>query len=219
MAILLSGHVRAEDADEYEGMKPEPTTLQSTEWKLNATDAFRLDIPAADGPSHGQVTHIRTGRAVNTWNTGSVARQFYAPLVLGSYPRQSVIVPYLVGGGTDCAEINWVLIVVTEPSSVFTDMGLGAAWSHAKDQYDFRISPCLVNASGNIRLDFRYTQLEDGATSVITGTLDLNVDGDGGPALTPVNEQDAEAVVRLQDSSLEAVRNWGKMVQSSGLAS
>jgi hypothetical protein len=209
---LLSRQSHAEDTDPSVNMAPQVEASHVTEWKLSSQDIFRLQLPEADGPAVGHVRHIRSGRVVNVWDTGSVARQYYSPLVLGSFPKQFVIVPYLEGGGTGYAVIKWGIIEVTKSGSAFADMGLWASWSHAKNQYDFRVSPCLINAGEKVLFEFQYSQTKERATTVIAGTLTLSARGKDGPILIPATLQDAMATVQLLDSSLEVVRNWAKNV-------
>lgn len=212
MTTLLSCQGQAEDAGPSMNMALQVGASHVTEWKLSSEDVFRLQLPVADRPAVGHVRHIRSGRVINGWDTGSVVRQYYSPLVLGSFPRQFVIIPYLEGGGTGYAVIKWGIIEVTKSGSAFADMGLWASWSHAENRCDFRVSPCLINTGETVLFEFQYSQTKERATTVIAGTLTLSLRGKDGSILIPATLQDAMATVQLLDCPLEVVRDWAQHV-------
>jgi len=175
-------------------------------WRLNSSDHFVMR-EAQQESDVGEIEHVRSGRRVAAWETGSIARFFGTPIAFGSYPEQWVFVSYHVGGGTGLALFHWCIIQMTDSGSRFNDMGLYRYSCVWRNQFKFQVSPDLTQAN-NWRFRFRQIQRVGNKVDVIDGRVSLILRTDKRPLFMPVGAFDARALVQLLESPVEYVRGW-----------
>ncbi len=189
----------------------EPGETELRVWKPSKSVKVIL-TPSERESQPGGIQWIGTegSTLLRTW---SITRFFGRPCLLGSYPDQLVVLPYLVGGGTGAAEYDWVVISRLDGKPALREMGLWRYWSVSKDSYEFRLSPALAAVGAEVRqtaIEFLYVARHEGEADIIEGTLLLCCPNAEGASwrLCPLRLEDALSCVALLDCRLDAARHW-----------
>ncbi|MBN1916645.1 MAG: hypothetical protein JW889_01945 [Verrucomicrobia bacterium] len=182
----------------------EAPQVEGDVWRLNETTTLTL-IESHHERDRGRLRLV-SSKYEKEWETGT-SLWFGHPCIMGSYPEQYVIVPYITGHGTGVAEFDWVLVRLGE-KPVFEEMGLWRYWCVSRHSEEFRLTPLLTWGTGDGEpcLEFSYETTREGVTRTISGVVIIRAQrgGDRPFGLVPARRDDALACVELLSCS-----GWG----------
>ena len=192
--------------------KADETAPTGDVWRLNETTTLYL-VPSESENAKGLVRLV-SDTYRKEYET-STTQWFGKPCILGSYPNQTVVVPYITGHGTGVAWHPWVLIRLGE-DPVFQEMGVWSCHSVSRFSHVFELAPVLTwgTETGEPCLRFTHTSTEDGVTRVISGIVVVRSrEADEEPfQLVPARSDDALACVELLASGAWGAEDFAKQV-------
>ena len=110
------------------------------------------------------------------------------------------------------AEYGWCLVYLSGDTSGCYEMGCYTYWSVSREKFVFSLSPNLLRRGKSLTFDFLYSHESDQKNRIVRGCLQLHIQNKQKALLVPVSKWDAEALIVLLESPLDASRHWAREV-------